>query len=552
MHLLPSAPDTIIHNAAVYTVEPDYPWASAVALRGGVIIAVGQSDEILALAGPSTRKVDALGRLVLPGLCDAHIHFLSWSLAQSQVNLASTRSKAEMLSRIAERAKQSAPDTWILGQGWNESWWGETEFPTAADLEIVTGSQQPAIFWRSDMHAAVANYRALDLAGITAQTPDPQGGVIDRDTHGNPTGVLREAALALVSNLIPPTTPSEIEAALRLGIGRLHSLGITAIHDQRMKNEDDGPQALAAYQRLHRERALRLRVNCNIAARQLPHLAALGLRYGMGDDWLRLGHVKEFADGSLGSQTAWLLAPFEKESPQEPDNLGVCLTPPEQMAQEFRMAAELGFPVSVHAIGDRANRECLDIFEELAASAPNPPAPHRIEHVQIIAPDDLPRLGKLGITASVQPIHAIDDIDASDRFLGRRGANMYNFRSLQVAGALLAFGSDAPVADPNPFIGIHAAIHRQRLDRMDREPWHSEECITLEAAIYAYTLGAAAAAGWQDTIGSITVGKRADMIVIDRNLFEVAAASGRIGNDLASAQVDLTLFNGEIVYTRNL
>lgn len=550
MQVLSREPDIIIHHAAIYTVEPDYPWASAVAISGGVIIAVGESEEVLALAGPSTRTVDAQGRLVLPGLCDAHIHFLSWSLAQSQVNLATTRSKAEMLSRIAERANRSAPEAWILGQGWNESWWGVTEFPTAADLETVTGARQPAIFWRSDMHAAVANYRALALGNITDRTQDPPGGVIDRDRYGNPTGVLRESALALVSNVIPPATPVEIETAIRLGMERLHSLGITAVHDQRMKSEDDGPQALAAYQRLHRERALKLRVNCNVSAQQLPHLAALGLRYGMGDDRLRLGHVKEFADGSLGSRTAWLLAPFEKEAPQEPDNLGVCLTSPEQMAQEFRLAAELGFPVSVHAIGDRANRECLDIFEELAASAPQPPAPHRMEHVQIIAPDDLPRLRKLGITASVQPIHAIDDIDASDRFLGLRGANMYNFRSLQEAGVLLAFGSDAPVADPNPFIGMHAAIHRQRLERMDRGPWYPQERITLDDAIYAYTMGAAIAAGWQDTIGSITVGKRADMIVIDRNLFEIAA-SGDVGAELARAQVTLTLFDGEIVYARN-
>jgi hypothetical protein len=549
MRRLPTDPDLILHNAHIYTVDPSLPWASAVALRRGVIVAVGDSAAVLGLAGPKTETLDLQGRLVLPGLCDAHIHFLNWSRNLSQVDLATTRSKAEMLERIAEQAQRLPAGAWIVGQGWNESWWGDTDFPTAADLRTVTGAQQPAIFWRSDMHGAVVNDKALELAGITAGTPNPPGGIIDRDESGRPTGVLRELAIRLVSSLIPPPTPNEIASALRLGISRLHALGITAIHDQRMKSDDDGPEALAAYQRLNREGSLSLRVNCNVAARQLPHLAALGLSYGFGDDRLRLGHVKVFADGSLGSRTAWLLAPFVKESAQEPDNLGVCLTPPPEMAQAFRQAAALGFPISVHAIGDRANRECLDIFEELAASAPHPPVSHRIEHVQIIAPQDLPRLAQLNITASVQPIHATDDLDVSDRLLGERGAHMYNFGSLLESGALLAFGSDAPVADANPFLGFHAALYRQRPERMERGPWYRDECISLEQTIRAYTLGAAQAVGWQDVIGSIAPGKRGDMIALDRNLFELAQAPSP-GQEIAAAQVDLTLFDGEIVYQR--
>ncbi|MDI9546739.1 MAG: amidohydrolase [Chloroflexota bacterium] len=549
MRRLPPYPDLILHNARIYTVEPDLPWASAVALRRGVIVAVGDSAGVLSLAGPQTETLDLQGRLALPGLCDAHIHFLNWSRNLSQVDLATTRSKAEMLERIAVHAQRLPAGAWIVGQGWNESWWGDTDFPTAADLRTVTGPQQPAIFWRSDMHGAVVNDRALELAGITAGTPNPPGGVIDKDAEGRPTGVLRELAIRLVSGLIPSPTPDEIASALQFGVSRLHTLGITAIHDQRMKSDDDGPEALAAYQRLNRVGALKLRVNCNVAARQLPHLAALGLSYGFGDNHLRLGHVKVFADGSLGSRTAWLLAPFEKESAQESDNLGVCLTPPDEMAQAFRQAVELGFPISVHAIGDRANRECLDIFEELAASALQPPVSHRIEHVQIISPQDLPRLAQLNITASVQPIHATDDLDVSDRLLGARGAHMYNFRSLLESGALLAFGSDAPVADPNPFLGFHAGLYRQRPERMARGPWYPDECISLEQTIRAYTLGAAQAVGWQDVIGSIAPGKRGDLIVLDRDVFELAR-SQTPGLELAETQVDLTLFDGEVVYRR--
>ncbi len=553
MRLLDQDPDLILFNAAVYTVEAEQPWASAVAIRRGIILAVGDSEELLGLAGPNTLLEDAQRRLVLPGLCDAHIHFLNWSLAQAEASLASATSKRDMLDRIAQRAQDSAPDAWIVGRGWNESWWGDTEFPTAADLDKVTGPRQAAIFWRSDLHAAVVNRRALDLAGITAASVNPPGGVIDRDHAGNPTGILKELAIAAVADLVPPPTEDEVQAALRHGMARLHRLGITAIHDQRLKGHGDGPTALAAYQRLNRADALHLRVNCNIAAHQLPQLAALGLAYGLGDDRLRLGHVKVFADGSLGSRTAWLLSPFAKESAAEADNTGVCLTPPVEMAAQFRAAVELGFPISIHAIGDRANREVLYIFEELAASAPPPPVPHRIEHVQIIDPQDLPRLGRLGITASVQPIHATDDLDLADRLLGARSAHLYNFRSLLESGALLAFGSDAPVADANPFLGFHAAIYRQRPERMARGGWHPTECLSLEQTIHAYTLGAARAIGRQDEIGSIRPGKRGDLIVLDRNLFEVAGAQApgqEPGTEIAGTQVKLTVFDGKVVYRR--
>ncbi|MFO7632387.1 MAG: amidohydrolase, partial [Caldilinea sp.] len=419
--------------------------------------------------------------------------------------------------------------------------------PTAAEIDAATGPDCPAIFHRSDMHSAVVNSAALHMAGITAQTPNPPGGVIDRDASGQPTGFLRELAIDLVSQHVPPPSTAEHDAALLEGIAALHRLGITAVHAQRVKDGDDGPREWESLLRLRETRQLRLRVACNVAAHELPHLAGLGLRTGFGDDYLRLGHVKVFTDGSLGSRTAWLLAPFVKLSPEEADNTGVSVTPPEQMAAEFRRAVELGFPISVHAIGDRANRVVLDIFEEMANSAPAPSIPHRVEHVQVIDPADLPRLAQLGVTASVQPIHATDDMDTADRFLGKRGAHMYNFRSLFESGALVAFGSDAPVADPNPFVGLHAALVRQRIERLPAPPWYGAERITLEQAIDAYTLGAARAAGWEQTIGNITAGKRADLIVVDRDLFAMPAEEIATGAVAATSAV-MTLFDGRVVY----
>ncbi|MFN2166678.1 MAG: amidohydrolase [Anaerolineae bacterium] len=546
MDILPNEPDLILYNARVYTVDAQRPWARAVAIRKHRILAIGDDEAILALAGPGARRIDAGGRLVLPGLCDAHIHFYDWSVSLTAVPLADTTSKAEMLARIAARAATAAPGEWLTGRGWNESRWGETAFPTAADLDAVTGPDRPAIFWRSDMHGAVANSAALHAGGITAATADPPGGIIERTATGEPNGVLKELAIGLVAEQMPELTGRGLDDALEQGQTALHRLGITAIHDQRMKDHDDGRQARLAYQRLLADRRLRLRVNTNVAAHELGHIEALGIGSGLGNDYLRLGHVKFFSDGSMGSRTAKLLDPFVKIDPAEADNFGIYITDPEELAAGMQQAAGLGWPVSVHAIGDAANRLVIDIFAEIQATVPAPRSPHRIEHVQIIDPRDLPRLAALDLTASVQPIHVTDDMDTADLLLGERGAHMYNFRSLLDSGARLALGSDAPVADPNPYLGIHAALTRQRPERMKQEPWYPAERLTLAETIYGYTLGAAEAAGWADRIGSITPGKRADLIMLDRDLFSLEV-EGVTGAGIAETQVVMTIFDGEVV-----
>ncbi|MGE0495635.1 MAG: amidohydrolase [Vulcanimicrobiota bacterium] len=536
------APDLIFTNAKIWTADEANPWADSLAIAENRILAVGRSAEM----PEGGKRIDLGGRLLLPGLWDAHIHFYYWSLGLQQIPLAGVASLAQMLERIAVYVASQPGNTWARGWGWNETYWEDSRLPHRRDLDRVTGSHRPAIFFRADMHSAVANTSALQMAGLMEPGMEVEGGVIDRDEDGSPTGVLRELAINLVRDHIPAPTGEHTDQAMLEGIARLHEVGITGICDQRMKDQEDGPKALAAMARLNRQGKLDLRVNCNIAAHNLSLLEALGLASPMGDERLRLGHVKVFADGTLGSRTAWMLEPFLGDADKH-ENCGLCLTPPEQIAEELRRAVEIGFPVSIHAIGDRANRSCLDLFEQLRSDGVEPPLiPHRIEHVQMIDSADLPRLAELGLTASVQPAHVLDDMDTADAYLGERAKLAYRFAELASHGTLLALGSDAPVADYNPFYGMHGAVYRQRPDRMDRPGWFADQCLTLEQTLMGYTLGAAQAAGWSRLTGSLAPGKRADFCVLDRDLFELVEQR----QSLHETKVVMTLFDGQIVHNR--
>lgn len=547
-----TAPDLIIYNAHVLTMVTGqhgaYP--QAVAVRHHRIHAIGANGEVLALAGPHTRIIDGAGATLLPGLTDAHIHFGDWSIQLGALQLADTRSKGEMLERLAAHAAATSAGGWIVSRGWNESRWGEVAFPTAAELDSVTGPDRPTLLYRSDMHSAVANSAALRAGGVSASTPDPADGTIDRDAAGAPTGVLREMATFLVWQQVPPATFAQRLAAMRNGTSAMHRLGVTAIHDQRYGGGMEGGEALRAFQTLRRAGDLRLRVNCNVSATDLDHVEALGVESGLGDDRLRLGHVKLFADGSLGSRTAWMLAPFEPmpdDGPHAAPNYGVVVTPPDAMAAIFRRATAAGFPISIHAIGDRANREVLDVFEELAVGGPPVAIPHRIEHVQMLDPADAPRLARLNLTASVQPVHALDDMDTADLLLGTRAATAYTFADLLRHGTRLAFGSDAPVADPNPWLGLHAAVARTRPAEPKRAAWYGDQRIGLMDALRAYTVGPTEAAGWQQTIGTLALGRRADLVLLDRDLLALDAEAIAAGA-LAQTQVRMTIFDGAVVW----
>jgi len=370
-----------------------------------------------------------------------------------------------------------------------------------------------------------------------------QGPCGDRDAAGRPTGVLRERAINLVRAVIPPMDEATAAANLQAVAAELHKVGIVAAHDQRMKdNAAEGPEALRLYQRLAARGELPLRISCNLEAAHLDALISLGIQSGLGDEWVRFGHVKLFADGSLGARTAWMLSPYEND----PGNLGMYLTPPAEMARLIQKAHRHGIAISIHAIGDRANRTVLDIFEEaLTAGSDAPPLiPHRIEHVQTIQPQDQPRLGRMNITASVQPLHCTDDIPNTDRLWGERGRNTYPFRNLLDAGVTLAFGSDAPVASPNPWWGVHAAVTRQRRDDLPEGGWHPAQRLRVAEAVRAYTLGPAIAIGQAHRQGRLAPGYLADLILLDRDIFAIPPA------ELPETRVLLTLLGGEIVHQR--
>ncbi|MFW6115997.1 MAG: amidohydrolase [Chloroflexota bacterium] len=531
-------------NGRLHTQDETYPRATAVAIRCGRVQAVGDDEQIRDLVGPGARLIDLEGQLVLPGMTDAHLHYYDWALGLRRLSLTEACSLPDLRRRLTQRAQEIPPGQWILGQGWNESRWPETRMPTAADLDDAA-PHHPVILWRNDMHLAVVNSQALHAAGITADTADPPEGVINRDAAGRPTGPLRELAISLVTDVIPPPDEDDTVDPMREGFGILHRLGLTGVHDCRIMGGADGPPAFRAYQRLEAAQELDLRMWMHFPGERLDEAIALGLRTGMGSHYLRVGHVKLFSDGGQGARTAWMLEPYE-----DTGDPGMPLTPMHDIARAVERADRAGLAVAIHAIGDRANRELIGVFERLlgsrreAETAP-PAAPHRIEHVQMIQPDDVARLAALDVVASVQPLHCPDDIPMVERSVGPRGRFAYPFRDMVDAGVKMAFGSDCPVANPNPMLGIHAAVTRQTRDGTPPGGWYPEQRLTVAEAVWGFTMGAALASGRQAHLGSITPGKLADLIVLDRDILALAETAPA---EIARAQVTMTIFDGRIVH----
>ncbi len=534
-------------NGKIHTEEPQAPQASAVAIAGNRFRAVGSNDEIRSLVKPGAKIIDLGGRRVLPGLNDGHFHYRDWALSLRQLPLSTARSLADLQAQVAEAA-QAPGQGWIMGRGWNETFWSEPRLPTRDDLDEAAG-QHPVMLYRNDMHLAVANTRALQAAGITADTANPDGGVIGRDAAGEPSGLLADLAMNLVSGVVPPATEEETVDAMREGIGRLHRLGLTGLHDYRVMGGICGVPAFRAWQRLEAAGDLALRVWMHVPGERTADAIALGLRTGFGNDYLRVGHLKFFVDGSQGARTAWMLEPYED------GGCGIPLTPVGEIGEAVYQAERAGWAVAIHAIGDRANRELITTLEQarqrVARREPGPGvttapprAPHRIEHVQMIRPEDLPRLATLGVVASVQPLQATDDIAMVELSVGSRARYAYTFQSLLKAGVPLALGSDCPVADPNPFWSIHAAVTRQHRDGTPPGGWFSEQRLTVPQAIWGFTMGTALASGRQKELGSIAPGKLADLVVLDRDPFAVDPV------EIAETRVDLTVFDGRIAFER--
>lgn len=530
-------PDLILFNGIVRTLDAARPQASALAISGERIAAVGGDDEMRELAAPGAEMVDLGGRAVIPGLTDAHIHFEWYALGLADVD-ARTPTKEEALRRVAERAAQTPRGRWIRGYGWQQSAWPGGAFPSAADLDAVA-PEHPVFLRAQSGHAGWANSLALRLAGISAGAPDPHGGRILRDQSGEPTGVLLEDAMELVTAAMPEATAEDVAAAMRPAFENAWRAGLTGIHDF------DGRRCFVALQLLKERGELGLRVVKNIPVALLDEAVGLGLRTGFGDDWLRIGNVKVFADGALGPRTAAMIEPYDGE----PDNCGIVVTDKEEIYEKASRASANGLAMTVHAIGDKANHDLLDVYETIRMEeaernsklqTPNSKSlRHRCEHVQLLHPGDYRRLGQLEVIASMQPIHATSDMRMADQYWGARAAGAYAWRTQLAAGAVLAFGSDCPVEPLNPLYGIHAAVTRRRADGSPGpEGWYPEQRLSVEEAVRGFTWGAAYAAGMEDRLGSLAPGRLADLVVLDRDIYTCAAM------DIHAAQVLATMIAG--------
>jgi predicted amidohydrolase YtcJ len=500
----------ILYNGKIRTMDGGMPQGTALAIQGDKIVAAGSDDEVLAFACPGAEKINLNGSTVWPGLTDAHIHLETYALSLQMVDCETDR-RDECLRRVADKAAQAAPGAWVRGHGWNQNTWPEG-FGDAHMLDEIAPNN-PVFLTAKSLHAAWANTRALQLAGIFPSTPDPQGGVIERDSEGNPTGILFESAMDLVWNALPQPSFAEVVQALEDAQKNLWSMGLTGAHDY------DHRRCFMALQKLAAEEKLHLRVVKGIPVEDLSHAVGLGLRSGFGSDMLRIGSLKLFSDGALGPHTAAMLSPYEND----PGNTGMLLLDSEQIFEYGQQAAISGLSVATHAIGDRANHEViggLELLRQYERENGLPHLRHRIEHVQILHPDDLARLASNDIIASVQPIHATSDMYMADRYWGERARLAYAFRSLREQGTHMVFGSDAPVESPNPFWGLHAVVTRRRMNgEPGAEGWRSEQRISLAEALYSFTVGPAYAAGLENRLGKLLPGFIADLIVLERDPF---------------------------------
>jgi predicted amidohydrolase YtcJ len=555
--------DLVLLHGKIWTGEPVAPpggkatparFAQAVAILGGRIVAVGTDAEIQPYVAANTKAVDLGGRLALPGFIDAHVHFLGGSFQLLQVNLKNTHDEAEFTWLIAERAKTLPKGRWILGGNWDEEAWPDATLPTRWMIDAAT-PDNPVYISRYDGHAGLANSLALKLAGITKVTKDPEGGVIVRDPKtGEPTGVLKDAAQDLVGRVIPNPSNEEVIEALHAGLQEAARLGVTTVDDMALGDSTpngDFTGEIRLLRRAEREGWLTCRFYEATPIEQWKRLADAGISHNFGDEFIQMGAVKGFADGSIGSRTAWMFEPYTDDA----GNFGLpmaIMDPPSKMEAAIRGADDAGIQIAIHAIGTRADAEMLGIYrkveEENHRSASGAGSPRfRIEHAQHLRPQDFAAFAKLGIIASMQPYHAIDDGRWVEKRIGPERARWsYAWRSMLDAGALLAFGTDWPVAPLNPLLGVYAAVTRETLDGKNPGGWIPEEKITLEEALRAYTYGSAYAAFQEKDKGTIAPGRLGDIVVLSDDLFSIPP------DQIKDAHVVLTVVGGRIVHREGL
>jgi hypothetical protein len=533
-----NAPSLVLVNARVWTGDERQPWAEALAIDGDKIRTVGTSDEIRALAGPA-RAIDAGGRLVTPGFIDTHVHFLDGGFRLSSVQLRDAKTPDEFTARIEAFARTVPPGTWIRGGDWDHTLWGG-ELPRRDWIDAVT-PDHPVWVNRLDGHMALANGAALAAAGVTARTADVAGGEIVRDARRQPTGVLKDNAMALVDRVAPAPSEALTDRALEAAMAFVAEQGVTSVHHMGAWPDLD------VFARAHQRGTLKTRIYAAVPLdswerlRDVVEARQYGGRAGRGDAWFRIGALKGFVDGSLGSHTAAMLEPFD----DAPGDTGLLVNTPENLYQWVSGADKAGLHVMVHAIGDRANRIILDIFERVARENGGRDRRFRVEHAQHPSPVEIARFGALGVIPSMQPYHAIDDGRWAERLIGReRARTTYAFRAMLDAGAALAFGSDWFVAPPTPLEGVYAAVTRRTLDDQNPDGWVPDQKITVEEALRAYTSTAAYASFDEADKGRLAPGQLADLVMLDRNLFEIAPETIR------DAKVVLTIVGGRVVVDR--
>ena len=509
------AADLIIQNAHVWTVDALHPEAEAVAVLGDRIVAVGSSSQVDAWRGPHTRMVDAAGKRLLPGFNDAHVHFTDGGAQLDNVELNDVTSAQEFARRIGERAGKTAKGEWLLGGDWDETKWTPAELPTKELIDPAT-PETPVAVNRYDGHMVLANSLALKLAGISAQTPDPTGGVIVRDQQGNPTGALKDAAQDLLFKVVPSFSHDQRRHAIERALGHAASLGVTSVQHMNPEYAD-----IAIYSELLDEGKLTTRIYAAPLIPQVDDQAKIGIRRAFGGPYLRIGAVKAYADGSLGSRTAYFFEPFS----DQPSNRGLLsdeMQPLSLMRDRMMRADGAGLQLCTHAIGDAGISAILDIYTEIEKTYGSRDRRWRIEHAQHMAGKDFDRFAQLHVIASVQPYHAIDDGRWAERRIGHdRASRTYAFRTFLDHGTRLALGTDWNVAPLDPMLTLYAATTRATLDGKNPQGWFPEQKLTIQEAIEAYTMGSAYAEFQEHEKGSITAGKLADMVLLSDDVLSI-------------------------------
>ncbi len=528
-------------NGNIYTMDAAQPRAEALAIDtiSGRILAVGDNDEVRRVGDRYAELVDLRGKTLLPGFIDAHIHLIYAAYRSYYINAGACSSEDEVANLVRQQASQTPIGQWIQGGQWDKNAWPDQQFPTKASLDDAA-PEHPVALSSKDGHLLWVNSLALQRAGITKETSEPSNGAILRDSRGDPTGILQEeGATSLVYDIIGKRDSELTRHLVQAKLKELQQSGLTTIHDI---EESD---ALNLFQQLREEGALGMRVHMILPRKMLPELRELGMRAGFGDDMLHLGGIKIFADGTLGSQTAAMLDGFEGN----PDNHGILVLPEQEMKETVSAAAELGMSIAIHAIGDRAAHVALNSFEQAQRhldemqTAKAPRLRYRLEHVQLITPEDLERMRRLGVVASVQPYHAVADRDIAERYWGKRHRHAYAYRTMQQMGIPLALGSDAPVETFDPLHILYAATTRNDpATAQQRPPWLPDQALPVAQAIWDYTMGAAYAGAEEDSKGSLTVGKLGDAIVLREDILSVPQEK------MNENGVQATILGGKVVF----